>query len=101
MGVDEHGHPTRVINWPLSETEYEQVRQGHRCLHCMEPFEAAFPEACGVCGFGVRASQSRELARQYQGAHRYGPTPDSVFDEEREREAWVPKTQILVPGRDF
>lgn len=101
MGVDEHGHPTRVINWPLSQAEYEQIRQGHRCLNCMEPFEAAFPESCGVCGFGVRANQSRELARQHQGSHRYGPTPDSVFDDQREREAWVPKTQVLIPGRDF
>ncbi len=97
-GVDEHGNPCRVINWPVSEEEHEQIRHGYRCLNCMEPFEAPFPQACGVCGFLVADNQSRELYRQHQGSHRYGPTPDSVFDDEREREAWVPKNYIWTPG---
>jgi hypothetical protein len=100
VAVDENGVRHRVVNWVLSPAEYEQVRQGYRCLHCMEPFTAAFPERCGLCGFRVRAEQVARLENDFLGTHMYGAVDDDRGMDERERREWVPRSGIWVPGRD-
>ena len=88
----------------------EQYRQGYRCLACHGIQDEPFPEVCKVkdvkggswaCGYRMRGDQARRFEAEYGGEGYWGPTPLSVFDEEREREAWTPKTQILLPGQDF
>ena len=98
--VDDEGRERRGINWVLTPEEYQQVRQGYRCLHCMEPFETPFPEKCGICGFHVRDQQTFELDRQHQGDLNMGPSPEMQrVEDERERELWTPSgtTQIWLP----
>ena len=97
--VDEEGKVARGINWQLTPEEYQQVSEGYRCLSCMEPFEAAFPEKCPLCGFHVRENQTFELARQHQGERDVGPSPEwRALDEQRERESWKKRTGIWLPG---
>lgn len=97
--VTEEGKFARGINWQLSEEEFHQVESGYRCLNCMEPFSSAFPEKCPLCGFHVRAQQTFELQRQHQGEERYGYSPEyERLEEEREREAFKPRSGIWLPG---
>lgn len=97
--VDEYGNVHRTVNWVLTPDEYEQVKQGYRCVHCMEPFDEAFPEACNLCSFPVRAEQTRRLELESQGERWYGPSPDDPLgDEERERREWRKRTGIWLPG---
>jgi hypothetical protein len=98
--VDEDGNVRRGINWHLTPEEYQQVKEGYRCLSCMEPFQTPFPEKCGICGFHVQAQQSFELVRQHQGELDMGPSPAMrQVEEEREKELWTPSgtTQIWLP----
>lgn len=100
--VDETGTVRRGINWLLTEEEMGQVREGYRCLNCMQRFQEAFPEKCLVCGFHVRDQQSFELQRQHQGDLDVGPSPAMrELQEQRERETWKPSgtSQIWLPGR--
>ena len=97
--VDETGQFRRGINWNLTPEEDRQVREGYRCLHCMEPFEAAFPDKCSLCGFHVKSQQSFEYVRGKQGDLAAGPSPAmKALDEEREREAFRARSGIWVPG---
>lgn len=105
--IDEQGVPRSGINIAGSAELVEQYRQGYRCLRCHHVQSVAFPEECEArdktvggtwkCGFRMRDDQIRFLEAEHQGEHRYGPTPLSAFDDEREREAWVPKTGIYLP----
>ena len=97
--VDEEGKVGRGINWMLTDEELSQVKQGYRCLNCMEPFEQAFPEKCNVCGFLVRENQSFELLRQHQGEIDSETDQWKQLDEQREREAFKPRSGIWVPGQ--
>lgn len=85
------------VDWALTEDEVEQVRQGYRCISCMERLDPSFPEHCPVCFFPVAELQIQEFTRKYRGVEVFGPTPDSVFDDERERERWKKRNGVLVP----
>jgi hypothetical protein len=45
----------------------------------------------------MRDDQARRFEREYGGEGYWGPTPMDVYDDEREREAWVPKSGIYLP----
>lgn len=103
VAVDANGVEHVVVNWVVSDAEFEQCRQGYRCVNCMEPFPEPFPETCLICEFPVRSQQSERIARDYQGFHQYGATPDSVLDDQQaerdERAAWKQTDSgIVVPA---
>lgn len=95
--VDDTGSVRRGINWHLTPDELHQVEDGYRCLHCMQVFDQAFPEKCIVCGFHVRAQQTFELSRQFIGDASPDPRRYDPIMEERELEAWKPKSGIWLP----
>ena len=96
-----NGRYMHGISWGLPADEVERIRQGYKCIACMEPFETAFPERCNFCGYAVAADQVRRFGVEYAGEKRYGPTPlsevDEMFGDERERESWKPRSGIWVP----
>lgn len=103
--VDSNGETRLAVNWVLSPEEFEQVRQGYRCLQCMEPFRSAFPKECGLCGYQVASRQTIDLMREHQGEHRYGPTPIEdirALDAERaerDKAGWsTTGSGIVVPS---
>lgn len=103
--VDSNGNVSLGINWVLSPDEFEQVRQGYRCLQCMEPLQPAFPEKCPLCSYEVRSRQTIDLMRDHRGEHRYGPTPlediEALEQEraERDKPGWLEtRSGIVVPN---
>ena len=98
--VDADGNPVRGVNWILTEEEDQQVRDGYRCIKCMEaPLPEAFPAACPVCGYPIRKEQSLEYLRGRQADRDGGPSPEMRrLDEVREREAFRKRAGIWVPG---
>lgn len=93
------GVPRCGVRWALTEEEHGQVRSGYRCLQCMGVQEEPFPEVCEepFCDFEIRKYQLARYEREYEGERWYGPTPDSVFDEERERERWLRRKGVWLP----
>ena len=92
-----------------SEDFVNQYQQGYRCLKCHGVQDEPFPEVCKArdvkgggwaCGYRMRDRQPTEFANT-RGEGYWGPTPLSVFDDEREREAWKPagSSRIWVPGQ--
>ena len=102
--ANENGELAVGINWVLSDDEFEQVRAGYRCLHCMEPFETPFPDTCFLCDYPVKSRQTIDLMREHQGEHRYGPTPlEDIYkleDEQNEQKpGWsTTGSGIVVPN---
>jgi hypothetical protein len=102
------GQELRVRAEVVTDTEtVEQYRQGYRCLQCHGVQDEPFPEVCKsrdvkggswACGYRMRDEQAARFEREYGGEGYWGPTPYEAFDDEREREAWTPKSGIWVPG---
>lgn len=105
--VDGKGVARSGVNIAGSKDLFEQYRSGYRCLRCHHVQEEAFPEVCEMrdtspggtwrCGFRIRDDQLRMLEVEYQGEHRYGPTPLSEMEEQWEEDDWKPKTGIWLP----
>lgn len=53
------------ITWPPEVVE--RFRAGYKCVNCMEPQEAAWPEHCSLCGYPMRSEQAAFFAREYGG----------------------------------
>jgi hypothetical protein len=90
-----------------SEDLINQYQAGYRCLKCHGVQDEPFPEVCKVkdvrggtwaCGYRMRDRQATDFANS-RGEGYWGPTPLSVFDDERERERWTPRSGIWVPGQ--
>lgn len=94
-----NGVPRQDVNLVVSEEIFQQYRQGYRCLKCYGVQSQPFPEECEepFCSFGIKENQLRYLEAEFQGEEFYGPTPDDVLDEEREREQWTKRSGIYVP----
>ena len=70
-------HPLELIQMPdgrvlraaeivLAAQSIERMRQGYLCANCLEVFEQAWPERCGVCGVAVREKQAEFFAREFR-----------------------------------
>jgi hypothetical protein len=83
----------------LPEADVERVRQGRLCILCLEPQEEAFPENCGVCGFGIRGQQAEVFRRRYKGEVKLGSSIDLEAERERlgELDAYEQRTGIKLP----
>lgn len=111
MLVTVDGELRVATNIVASEDTINQYREGYRCMECHAIQDEPFPKVCKArdvtvpdgwrCGYEMRADQAMRFQREFKGEQYYGPTPLSQFDDEREREAWKPKTGILLPGKDF
>jgi hypothetical protein len=64
----------------MSEAMTGQVREGYRCIQCLEPFEVAWPESCTACGYAVSARQPERFGQEFVGTVRLGPST-SIDDE--------------------
>jgi hypothetical protein len=68
----------------------------------MEPFENAFPDKCGLCGFHVKTQQSYEYVRGKQADVDAGMSPnEKALEDEREREAFRKRSGIWLPGDEI
>ena len=84
------------VNIALSPEQFEQYREGRRCLRCHALQEEPFPKECiePFCSFRIRDDQLRYLENEHRGTHRYGPSDDEYDDE---AEIWTPNGGIRVP----
>lgn len=87
-GITESGEMVRVINWLVTEEEASQIRQGYRCLKCMEPFETPFPKVCNLCGYEVGARQAHDVPKEDTGE-----TKEILLDEMKPQEYTGEKEQ--------
>jgi hypothetical protein len=85
----------------LTAEAAERMWQGYMCAKCLEPFDQAYPEKCGVCGFHVKDLQRKLLERDFKGRD---PTVVGSFPLDREMEHlerthFKPKVQMAVPKK--
>lgn len=91
-----NGQPAVGAHWHLTDEEFEQVRQGFRCVVCMEPYNEPFPETCIICEFPIRERQAEEIERQMQG-HVVVEDPADHIDYERENYEKRTESGIYLP----
>lgn len=93
------------IDWYVTAEDIELIREGRKCLNCMEVFKTgdglslAWPTWCPVCEYPVASRQAQDLGAEYMGEIRVGPrTSDSDEIDQMEYEA---QTRIWTPGRSM
>ena len=64
------GRPVLDYSARFPAEQVERFRLGYACLECWEPHEEPFPRKCSLCGYGMRAWQSEDFARKFQGTER-------------------------------
>lgn len=92
--------------WLLDPDGLMMVREGRKCVQCMEDHEVPYPDQCQVCGFPMRAFQARLYDILYRPEIvRLGPTwnlddevarLDHELAEDNYNEGYGPRG-ILVP----
>ena len=113
MSVGERIYPEdnqwRVeMNITMPPDLFEQYRQGYRCPVCHSVQSQAFPEECETvwrdtgekCGFPIKDKLLDWLEQNFQGEVSLWPDREDAINDEREREDWVQKTGIWLPGDD-
>ena len=84
----------------VSKAMLDQMWQGYRCASCLEDLTelGAFPLACPLCNFPVRALQRRQLEQDFVGQvedmRRAGFIDGELAALERSQH--IPKPQIHV-----
>jgi hypothetical protein len=100
------GRVMRESQITLSPEAMRQMLEGYRCARCLE-YEGivplgAFPEACPLCKFPMRAEQQRQLAQDYVGER---PELPAGFPLQREREylerKFYEKKGYVSPGKEL
>lgn len=98
-----NGRLAVAANIAMSPEQFQEYREGRRCLKCHGKQSEAMPAVCETrdlsgswrCGFRIRDDQLRFLEHEFRGEQQYGPTSD---DLDVEREAWSPRTGIWLPN---
>lgn len=104
-----NGRLMQGVNWTLGDEDHDKIRQGYKCIQCMEDWSAgdvgAFPAECPLCAFPVKDYQLFEYNYSFQGHKHLGGQidPDAELDRlERQRyEREVREGQrerLWVPG---
>ena len=96
------------MNITMPPDLFEQYRQGYRCPACHSVQSRAFPEECETvwrdtgekCGFPIKDRLNDWIEAEFQGEVSLWGDRDSYIEDQREREDWVPKTGIWLPGDD-
>jgi hypothetical protein len=98
--------PREGVRMAFCGEDIEMFREGYKCLDCLELLPAAFPDECFLCGFPVRAEQSRLFAERFAGSRAVGSRINEDEELERlarqryEREKLEHKnSRIWVPGK--
>ena len=91
-----NGQPRRGVNIAVTDEQFEQYRQGYRCIRCHGVQPEPFPAECvePFCKFRIKDDQIRFLESEFRGEHRYGPSPVEV---DHEKEDWKPRSGIWLP----
>lgn len=71
------------VAYVLCDDDVEMIRQGYKCVECLELLAEAFPETCFLCGYRVKELQSEAFARVFKGWTHTGSNID--WDAEQER----------------
>lgn len=71
------------IRFTLCAEDIEMIRQGYKCVDCLELFDSAFPVECHLCGFPVKDAQPEAFAELFAGDRHVGSRVNA--DEELER----------------
>lgn len=101
-GVINMGDDRRAadINVTWDDEAIGRIKAGYQCLRCWEPFETAFPDACGVCGYGVSDFQARDFAFEFEGKKHIGPSTSIQQELERlDEKSKRPFSSIAVPKK--
>ncbi len=100
------GRVVQGVKFALCDDDIEAIRQGYKCINCLENLESVFPKNCPVCEFPMKEEQTQRFGMIYRGhipGARTGPDMDKIADqlEERaERRAFARKAKesgIVVP----
>jgi hypothetical protein len=81
--VTEDGRHFQDSTLTLTAEAAERMWQGYMCARCLEPFDEAYPEKCGVCSFPVKELQRKLLERDFLGQD---PMAVGSFPIDREME---------------
>ena len=96
------------MNITMPPELFEQYRQGYRCPACHSVQSTAFPERCETvwrdtgerCDFPIKDKLNDWLEFEFRGEETLWPDREDALGEDREREDWVKKTGIWLPGDD-
>jgi hypothetical protein len=79
------GRVQRAAQLTISDDSFQRIRTGHMCAKCFEPFEAAWPERCPVCGAPIRSDQAEYFAQEYGGDDPLGSVSKIIDERIHER----------------
>lgn len=96
------------IDWYLCDDDIALIREGRKCVNCMEVFKTgdglsfAWPVSCPVCSFPVAAKQAELLNQEYMGEIRVGPSTSDTeeidrMEYERQTGLWTPGRSVAIP----
>lgn len=106
--VYENGRMMHGLNFAMCDEDVEAMRQGYKCINCLENLDSAWPKACPVCSYPIAERQAEHFAKVYKGFEpglRTGSDWEAEADrlEERtERRAFeerASKSGIALGGR--
>ena len=93
----------RGARWTLDAEGVARIRAGYVCVMCLEPHESPFPDACSLCGYAMKARQTKDMEVEFAGSEHVGPATTlsdelARLDETSERRIWLPGSSITVPS---
>lgn len=100
------GRRTQGLKAVFCDDDVERMRTGYKCIACWENLDNAFPEACPLCSFPMRALQAARFAQTYKGhipgvrsSADWDAAADRIEDarERRRFERRVAGSPIVVP----
>ena len=78
------GTLTMGVRLTLCDEDVEMIRQGYKCIHCLENLDTAFPEACFLCGYPMKKLQAETFAKVFAG-HVPGARTGADWEAEADR----------------
>lgn len=104
--VGSDGSVREHVNQIMSPRMVGEVREGYRCIQCLEPFDVPWPRECPVCKYAVSDKQATRFGQEFVGNIRMGPSTTieeelAIAEEMLEREshaAIVSKPNIIIPS---
>ena len=95
--IREQDVPLSAPNIVLSEEDFGRLAAGYVCLNCLEDLDTPFPDACPICGYGMREHQTRELNQHFEGYIALGPS--TTLEEEAEMMAYLRRKEEHDTGK--
>lgn len=103
--------PREATKITMPPEYFEQYRQGYRCPACHAVQSVPFPEVCETvwkdtgdrCGFKIKTELERWLNQEFRGEDPLWPgrdKQDEFYAMEDERDDWIPRSGIWLPGKE-